>query len=262
MTNQPREVEVKLIVRSDRPREVVERIAGLDSLAGYWLMERGELRLRDVYLDTADGALVRGRAALRLRYEGARVLVTLKAQPGETTRGLTDRLEVELPWSAEALRRMAEELAELGIRLPGPTGDVDAGDPVAALEGMGLRVVQDRVTRRRVRDVVPLGESGARALAELVVDSVEYGVEGRRAWHHEVEVEGAPGGVPELLEELAGALLARFPDALRPWPHSKQATGKAVEALLEGGGHEGLLGPESDLAPAAYERIDRYLAGR
>lgn len=262
MTGEPREVEVKLIVRSDRPREVVQRVAGLESLAGYRVMDRGELHLRDVYFDTADGSLVRSRAALRLRYEGPRVLVTLKAQAGEASRGMTDRLEIELAWSADALRRVVEALGGLGIRLPRPAAEAGTDDPVVALEGMGLRVVQDRVTRRRVRDVVPSGESGARMVAELVVDSVEYVAEGRRAWHHEVEVEAEPSGDPGLLEELADALLADFPDALRPWPYSKQATGKAVEALLGGGEVEGLLGPEGDLAPAAYERIDRYLAGR
>lgn len=253
MTSEGREVEAKLIVVSERPREVVARVAGLDTLAGYRLEHRGELRLRDVYYDTADGELVRRRAAVRLRHEGESVRITLKAE-GRTARvGTTDRMEIEAPWSAAALERVSAALAELGVPLPRPASG--EGDPGEVLGRMGLRVVQDRVTIRRVRDVLPTG--GDAPLAELVVDSVGYGDGTREAWHHEVEVEARGPGGAVVLEELADALVALFPDELRPWPHSKQATGSAVAALLSDG--DALVGREGDLAPGAYDRIDEHL---
>lgn len=259
MSAEGREVEAKLIVVSERPREVVGRLAALDALAGRRLEDRGELRLRDVYWDTEDRALRRARCALRLRHEGAGVRVTLKAEGREVRPGTADRMEIELPWSAAALERVAAALDGLGVRLPRPPAA--EGAPERALAAMGLGVVQDRATLRRVRDVLRPGPAGGAPLAELVVDSVGYGGGGREAWHHEVEVEARGGEGERVLEELADALLALFPGELRPWPHSKQATGAAVEALLAGGEAEGLVGAAGDLAPAAYGRIDGYLAG-
>ena len=258
MSGGDREVEAKLIVVSERPREVVRRLAALDALAGWRLEDRGELRLRDVYWDTPDRALLGARCALRLRHQGGAVRVTLKAEGREVRPGTADRMEIELPWSAAALERAAAALDGLGVRLPRPAS-VDA-DPGDVLAGMGLRVVQDRVTLRRVRDVLRPGPPGGAPLAEMVVDSVGYGDGTREAWHHEVEVEARGDEGAAVLEEAAGALAALFPGELRPWPHSKQATGAAVEALLAGGDAEGLVGPGGDLAPAAYARIDGHLA--
>ena len=258
MSQQDREVEAKLIVVSERAREVVERAAALRQVAGYRLEDRGELRLRDVYWDTEDRALGHARCALRLRHEGESVRVTLKAQGREVRPGTADRLEIELPWSAEALERVAAALDGLGVPLPRPASA--EGEPAAVLGAMGLRVVQDRVTVRRVRDVLRPGSNDGAPLAELVVDSVGYGDGTREAWHHEVEVEARGEQGAAVLEELSDALLGLFPGELRPWPHSKQATGSAVEALLSGGDAEGLVGAGGDLAPGAYERIDGHLA--
>lgn len=257
MSGGEREVEAKLIVVSERPRAVVERAAALRELAGYRLEHRGELRLRDVYWDTEDRALRRARCALRLRHQDSGVRITLKAEGREVRPGTADRMEIELPWSAEALERVVGALDGLGVRLPRPAS-VD-GEPGDVLAGMGLRVVQDRETVRRVRDVVGQGSGDGAPLAELVVDSVGYG--GGEAWHHEVEVEVRGERGAAVLEELSDALVALFPGELRPWPHSKQATGAAVEALLSGGDADGLVSGDGDLAPAAYGRIDGYLAG-
>jgi hypothetical protein len=252
-----REVEAKLIVVSERPRAVVERAAALRELAGYRLEDRGELRLRDVYWDTEDRALRRARCALRLRHGDSGVRITLKAEGREVRPGTADRMEIELPWSAEALERVAAALDGLGVRLPRPPSA--EGEPGDVLAGMELGVVQDRETVRRVRDVVGAGSGDGAPLAELVVDSVGYG--GGEAWHHEVEVEARGDRGAAVLEELSDALGALFPGELRPWPHSKQATGAAVEALLSGGDADGLVSGDGDLAPAAYGRIDGHLAG-
>lgn len=257
MAEGEREVEAKRIVVSDRPRVVVERVAALESLAGYLLVDRGEVRLRDVYFDTEDSGLLGRRAALRLRHEGPAVRIALKVEGREVRPGTSDRAELELPWSDEALERVSDAVGALGLRLSraAPAG----GAPAEVLGRMGLRVVQDRATVRRVRDVVR--GPGVAPVAELVVDSVGYGAGGREVWHHEVEVEarGEPGAAA--LEALEHALAALFPGELLPWPHSKQATGRAVETLLADPDAAGLLGPGGDLAPGAYARVDRLLAG-
>jgi len=256
MAEGEREVEAKRIVVSDRPRAVVERVAALESLAGHRLVDRGEVRLRDVYFDTEDAGLLGRRAALRLRHEGPAVRITLKVEGREVRPGTSDRSELELPWSAEALERVASAVGALGLPLQraAPAG----GAPADALERMGLRVVQDRATVRRVRDVVR--GAGGPPVAELVVDSVGFTAGAREAWHHEVEVEARGEAGAAVLEDLEHALAALFPGELLPWPHSKQATGRAVESLLAGPDAEGLLGPGGDLAPGTYARVERFLA--
>ncbi|MBV9772437.1 MAG: CYTH domain-containing protein [Gemmatimonadetes bacterium] len=260
MPEDSREIEIALLIRSGRPREVADWVAALAAVGGYRLVPRASQAIRDRYVDTPDRLLRRHRAGLRVREVDGRRLLTLK---GERRRGApgepADRMEVELPWSAAALARVLEVLATLGVALPAPVAGVDDGDPFAALAAIGLEVVQDRSNRRRVRDVVAREEDGGPALAELVVDSVRYAFHGREALHHEVEVEAKAHCDPALLREVAGALRERFPGELVPWPHSKQATGAALEALLGGPEADSLTGPGGDLEPEAYDRIARFL---
>lgn len=255
MSSGEREVEAKLAIVSQKPREVVEEVAALSSLGRFRLVSRGTLSLRDSYLDREDGALRRAGASLRIRTAGEERWITLKgASEKDAGMGMVERDELELPWSMEALERIVAALAGLGVRLR-PSGGVPDGEPLEALGALGLSVVQDRATKRRVRDVV--ADGAEEPIAELVVDSVRYDFGGRAAWHHEVEVEAKGAGVREVVGEVAEALLARFPEVLRPWTRGKLSTGRAVERLLREGDAEGVLGPDGDLTPAAYERIAR-----
>lgn len=259
MADDSREIEITLLIRSDDPRRVVRRVAALDAVAGYRLAPRDPQEIRDRYLDTVGREVRRSGFSLRVREVGAERRITLKGPrrkgaPGEPA----DRMEVELPWSAAALARVLGVLEAHGAVVPRPGDGVDGGDPVVMLAGIGLEVVQDRRNHRQVRDVVDAQGEGV-ALAELVVDSVRYEFHGREARHYEVEVEGKASREPALLRRVADALRELFPEALVPWPHSKQATGMALEALLGAGEAGALIGPGGDLLPAAYERIDEFV---
>jgi inorganic triphosphatase YgiF len=255
MGKQNREVEAKLVIRSERPREIAREIASLAAVGRFRLVARGTLALRDSYFDTEDGDLRRAGASLRIRAVDGERWITLKG-PAErdAESGTVERDETELPWSREALHRVVAALSALGVDLPSGREGAGGDDPVAALRALGLRPVQDRATERRVRDV--LAEEGGDPVAELVVDSVRYQLDGREVWHHEVEVEAKGRNGGKVVRAVAAALRERFPDTLRPWTRGKLSTGRVLERLLRSRELEGLLGPDGSLTPAAYDRID------
>lgn len=251
-----REVEATLAVASGSPAEVAEEIAALERVGARRLRWRGEALIRDVYFDTAEGALGERGLALRLRREGGEWTLGLKGAGRPAAAGAVDRPELEAPWSEEGLDRIARRLERTGTGAPDVRPAAGESRPVEALRRTGLGVVQDRRTSRRRAGVLP-PEGGAGPAAELALDAVRFPVSsGRRVTHREVEVEagaGAPAGLPGAV---AGDLRERFPGALRPWPHSKLATGLALAEW------EPPTGPDGDLLREAYDELERRIEGR
>jgi hypothetical protein len=257
MSNRPREVEGVLLVCADDPDGVARRLAAVDALDWFDLLARQPERIRDTYLDTGDGAVVAARVALRVRELDGRPLLTLKADARRTGTA-SERLELEAPWSAEALRAALDELRGRGLRVPDPPGT--AGEPLAVLAGLGLHPTQVRDTIRTPRDVVERDRPGAGPVAELAIDDVGYRFPAGTVRLLEAEVEAkGPGGLATV-QTLLDALAAAFPGELRPWAYGKLVTGRAVERLLAGGRLEGLLGPDGRLRPAAVDLLAENLA--
>jgi inorganic triphosphatase YgiF len=258
MSDQPREVEGVLLVSADDQEGAGRRVGALERVDRFELRPRPTQRIRDVYLDTGDGALAGARVAFRVRELDGRPLLTVKANPVRS--GLaTERLELEAPWSAEALQSMLEELRRHGVQLPDPPEGTEAGEPLADLAGLGLQPTQSRHTTRIPRDVHERGRNGG-PVAELTVDDVAYQLPAGTARLLEVEVEAKGAGELETVQALLEALAEVFPDDLRPWPYGKLATGRAVERLLAAGRPEGLLDPSGRISPAAHDRLAEYLA--
>jgi CYTH domain len=283
MSDQPREVEGVLLVRADDQEAAARRVARLEAVDRFDLRPRPAQRIRDTYLDTADGDLAARRVAFRVRELDGRPLLTLKADPVRS--GLAaERLELEAPWSAEALAAVLEELRRRGVQLADPPegagahGDwrltggrtaastsareasIGAGEPLADLSGLGLRPTQVRDTTRTPRDVLERGREAAGPVAELTVDDVGYQLPTGSARLLEVEVEAkGPGGMATV-QALLAALAEGFPEELRPWPYGKLATGRAVEQLLAAGRLEGLLDAEGRIHPSAHDRLAEFLA--
>jgi hypothetical protein len=260
MSEQLREVEGVLLVQAADQEAAGERVAALEAVDRFELRARPAQRIRDVYLDTADGALAGVRVAVRVRELDGRPLLTLKADPVRS--GLaSERLELEAPWSAEALGAVLEELRRRGVELPTPPREgAGAGEPLADLAGLGLRPTQVRETTRTPRDVVGRDDPGASPVAELTLDDVGYQLPAGRARLLEVEVEAkGPGGM-ETVQAVLGSLAEAFPDDLRPWPYGKLATGRAVERLLAEGRLEGLLDGDGRIRPAAHDLLAEFLS--
>jgi len=258
MSDQPREVEGVLLVSADDQEGAGRRVGALERVDRFELRPRPTQRIRDVYLDTGDGDLAGAQVAFRVRELDGRPLLTLKADPVRS--GLAaERLELEAPWSAEALQSMLEELRRHGVQLPDPPEGTGAGEPLADLAGLGLHPTQRRHTTRTPRDVRERGTDGA-PVAELTIDDVAYQLPAGTARLLEVEVEAKGGGGLETVQALLGALTEVFSDDLRPWPYGKLATGRAVEQLLAAGRLEGLLDPSGRISPAAHDQLADYLA--
>jgi inorganic triphosphatase YgiF len=258
MSDQPREVEGVLLVSADDQEGAGRRVGALERVDRFELRPRPTQRIRDVYLDTGDGDLAGAQVAFRVRELDGRPLLTLKANPVRS--GLAaERLELEAPWSAEALQSMLEELRRHGVQLPDPPEGIGAGEPLADLAGLGLHPTQRRHTTRTPRDVRERGTDGG-PVAELTIDDVAYQLPAGTARLLEVEVEAKGGGGLETVQALLGALAEVLSDALRPWPYGKLATGRAVEQLLAAGRLEGLLDPSGRISPAAHDQLADYLA--
>ena len=109
------EIEAKFAVPN---RAVYRELAHLRMLAGYTLVPVGVAQVADRYFDTADGRLLTGGYACRLRAEGDALIATLKGIGG--AQGAVHRRaeeEVRLPeWSPDPERLAAQRGALAGAR--------------------------------------------------------------------------------------------------------------------------------------------------
>jgi inorganic triphosphatase YgiF len=247
------EREAKLVVIAERPEVVADAIAGLTRLAGRALHDGGTLAIRDVYLDTPDGALRARRDSLRVRVQNGKPLLALKGPGRSVGLGVTERDEMETPWSAEAHARCLDILASRGIAL---RRVAPVADPVATLLAAGLSRVQERETHRRLRHAA--GGVGA-PVAELAVDEVTFHLDAGAIRHHEVEIEAKASGGADYLPLAAAELRASFPSALAPWRPGKLATGFAIARLLASPEGAGMVA-DGHLIPAAYPRLAALLS--
>ena len=237
----PQELEAALIARSGRA--VLDEVANLTRLGPHLLDQIPSLRITDVYLDTPDRSLDRHRLALRIRQRNDERLLTLKGE-GRAARGGVSRLELELPWSPEAVERVGAEVTQRGVVLP---DGWSADQP-----RLGLEVRQERKTQRRLR--LLRHEPGGPELAELAIDEVSYRFGGRLALLHEVEIESKTSAFD--LESSVSALLTEV-SGLARWAFSKLQTGAAIEAALAAGELD--VGPDGTITPEGYGLLERAL---
>jgi hypothetical protein len=251
------ETELTLVVCDDHPQAVCESIEALPSVGGL-LAGRAQVRsIRDVYYDTPTKNLRSAGWGLRIRQVGADTRVALKGRSKVTDRGAVERTEIEDEWSLAALEAILEQLT-----LPCPTDECaevfDESSANVTMRRLGLVVVQDRETRRKVRTLTHEHAPAGSADAELVIDRVIYSFGGQELTHHEIEIEAVSPAGPELISLVRQDLMARFGKSLRLWLYSKLATGWALERLVVEGRMEGLVNNRL-LAPAAYDVIHERL---
>ena len=253
-----REVELSLVITADDPESVLRRLARLREVGSYVLHARGSDRIVDHYFDTPDGALRKQGLALRLRTLDGATLIGLKGPRRSASTRTEDRLELEGPFSSEAVEEVARRIG--GGRPVAGSTDVDSADPDAVLEAaLGVGLIQRRETVRLLRDVADAREPSGPVLAELALDRVRFEVGSREVRHYEIEIEAKrTGRGTSATRAIAAELVTRHPDELAEWPYGKLPTGKAIEQLLADG-KLAELGPDGALTFRAYEQIRRYL---
>jgi inorganic triphosphatase YgiF len=246
----PREVEGTLLIRTDDPSQLRERLANLNRAGRFSLRRRSPQRIRDAYLDTPARDLGSRRIAVRLRDLDGSFLLAMKAD-SVVTEFATDRLEIEGEWSEEILGRILDALERQGVSGVGVPAAENLSDPFAALRSLGLVIFQDRETVRIPFDVT---EDSGGPVAELAVDEVLFHFGSTELRVHEVEVEARGFGDADTVREVTAALRAGFPE-LRPWSHGKLATGLCLEALLQAGRLNGLIQPDGTLSLRAHDLL-------
>ena len=256
-----REVELSLVIAADDPESVLRRLARLRELGPYVLHARGSERIVDRYFDSPDGALRKQGLALRLRALDGTTLIGLKGPRRSASTRTEDRLELERPFSPEAVEEVRKRIGR--GRPAADSTEADSADADAVLEALlGVRLLQRRETDRLLRDVAAAREVSGPVLAELALDRVRFDLGKREARHYEIEIEAKrTGRGTQAARAIAAELVTRYPDELAEWPYGKLPTGKAIERLLA----EGRLdepGPNGALTPRAYEQIRRYLERR
>jgi inorganic triphosphatase YgiF len=259
-----RELEAALIVCSEDSGRVLADLASARGAGQFVFLPLAPQHIRDRYFDTASGDLARHLFALRVRDTGTEVLLTLKGPDGETASLGKERLELEAPWSPETLQRLLDELARrTGISIAPSAIDPDE-DPGRTLALLGFLGIQERRTMRQRRNVIPRpipsGRGPDAILAELALDDVEYGEGGAAVRLREVEIEARGEAGAGEVHDIARSLLERSEGALRPWPYSKLATGRAIEALRSSRDFAATLAPDASLTPDSLMLLERTLA--
>lgn len=247
------EREAKLIVCAEAPAALLGRLGRWRGLADYTFASPTHHTMHDHFLDTSERALRRRLLALRIRREAAGAWLTLKGPAALSEHGALERLEIERPWSMRALMEIRTVLAAHGVSLAAPA--TTAGDAFAALPALGLSVVESYLVERRRYDVL----ATATPVAELALDMLKIELNGLELRFYEVEIEQKQPAGAAALTRIRAALLARYPQGLRPWRHSKFGVALALRALARAGGLAGIA--SGDAPPSVYDAIDLCLAG-
>ncbi len=180
-------------------------------------------RLTTAYLDTADDQLARAGIALRVRREGGRRIVTVKA--GRSSLG---GLQSATEWEGPLLARLGPVRSIRDAELARRVADMVADGPLATR-------FETQVKRRRwhVR--------GSCGTAEVALDDGRVKAAGRKARFHEIELELLEGS-PEVLYEIGKTLIADVP----AWPGSWNKAARGARCL---GGTPPIPDPPAGAAP-------------
>lgn len=262
MKEHPTETEATLVIISPRPQATANSIGGLRVLGDYKLVPEPDIEIRDRYYDTDEGDLWSQLIALRIRETPSGTFVAVKGpqtkvpdQPGIT------RFEIEGLWSDAAIARIGEALAARGLEIGRRITKGHGNHPGSFVERLGLTMIQDRRTRRAPRDVFHSSPSNTedQRLAELAIDMTEYLFGAGRVRHFEVEIEAKQRNGFRAVGQLADLLSETYQQQLEQWPHSKLATGRAIEALFNASGDLIGVSGQRSLSREVYESIDKFL---
>ncbi len=250
---QPRETEAAFVIRSNAAERIAKEIAALDAVGGYRLVPQETQKIRDIHFDTPDRALEKQRFGLRIRQVNGKTLITLKG-PSRKNGAIRARLEIEAAWSQKGLARVIAELRDRKVELRNARGVFNRAEPLETMTRLGLQVVQDRQTRRQVRNV--LAKKTDAVVAELAVDAVSFHFGRQVVRFREIEIEAKQSGAR--LADVIKPLQQMFKPTLRAW-EGKYATGRVVKELLKKESPRKLLDGGNNLTLKALDRIEREL---
>jgi len=249
------EVEAKLLVVVRPVAALWTALEALRGLDGFTLEPLADQHLGDRYFDTVDHALRHADLALRLRDDDTGCAIAVKGK-SRMAGHVVSRLEFERPCSRESIDEVLALLREYGVALPVPANTGAATGPADILARARLLVWQSRTTQRQRRAIRPA--DAPTAIAELALDDCRYRYNGSWIRHYEIEIESTRGDANEV-GRLLSMLHARYAGKLRPWPHSKLATGAALAAFAKAQGVTGIVDENTTVRADLYAEIGRWL---
>ena len=227
------EVENALLILA-KDKEQVEKIIK-DSIQGnrFHFNQKGRRTMTDMYFDYKDKSLKEHKIDLRIRtVEGETPKITLKVLK-KATSSHSERVEIERLWSLESfgeiMNELSSQLKEHALERP---ANFNNEDPENILTSIKLVKIQERRTERNTIDAI--NSLNGEFEFEFAIDITFYHL--NSSYRHygimELEIESKKKGNYEILDRLVDQLITDHQSIFRLWPHSKLATGLAMETLL------------------------------
>jgi hypothetical protein len=252
------ETEVSLIIFSDTPDIIATKILDLKEIEGYLLdLKDKSEHIHDTYFDTKEAALQAHKISLRIRrVNDLSPLITLKGPSHKTSYSNLSRIEIEKQWSLDGFTIVINELRKrIPILVLQQYNNFDRAIPNEVIKGIGLYIIQDRDSHRKVKNIMTKKDSSI--VAELVIDYTFYNLSNHEpVGYYNIEIESKADNKPV---DLTKYLVQMYFPNLKVWEHSKFATGKAIKKFQERGELNSLITNTNILKPSAYNKIDQLI---
>jgi len=227
------EVENALLILANDNEQVLKMINELLLRNGFLCEKKGRRTMIDKYFDYKDNILKNRKIELRIRSieEGASK-ITLKVLK-KVTPSHSERVEIERAWSRESFDEIMKELSS---HLAGHAFEHIAyyvnEDPENILTSAKFRKIQERKTERNIINAI--NSQASELEFEFAIDRIFYHLSPpyNNYGLMELEIESKKTGNYEILDRLVNQLITDHESIFRLWPHSKLATGLAIEAML------------------------------
>ncbi|MEC9308882.1 MAG: CYTH domain-containing protein [Chloroflexota bacterium] len=251
------EIEATLLICGNSPQQLIDDVITLQNMGIYHLSSPTKLSITDCYFDTLTGTLSRAGFNLRIRTQNEDKLVTLKGNPIQLSEDVSERMEIERPWSPDGIQEVLGILSDNNVVLE----DCKQGygnTPREVLNKLGLDLIQKRQNNRTAMNITDTRSK--EHVAELAVDQVTYQFGPDVVCHYELEVEVKDKGNTSDVQSIIDGLKKTYPSDLHPWLNGKLSTGLAIESLCKDNRLQEFIRKDDSLPMAAYNLIHAFLA--
>jgi hypothetical protein len=194
---------------------------------------------------------------LRARSTENKKLLTLKGRAAIADWGGIKRLEIEETWSVSSLQKILERIPDLNFDTNFLFAIFLPDNPVKTLEKLDFKIVQDRITRREMRDVLMRGRQ--ESLADFVIDEVHFQTTAGEVIHYEVEIEAIAEKSVGHVQTISQELKTRYPEDLRIWLYSKLETGEIIYQYTDDLRKNSFIKADHSISTEGYELIANIL---
>ena len=226
------EVEKALLILA-KDNELVEKIINDLFLRNrYHFEKKGRRTMTDMYFDYKDKSLKKHKIDLRIRSsEGEAPKITLKFLKSVAS-SHSERVEIERIWSRESFEEIMKELSShLEEHVLESSANFINGDPENILSVKFVKI-QERKTERNI--INAMNSRTSELEFEFAIDRTFYRLNSSYKDYGlmELEIESKKTGNYEILDRHVNEIINDHQSKFLLWPHSKLATGLAIEALL------------------------------